>query len=286
MSEDTSMEKSAEQKELVVNINYELFVLALVILSLVNWVLIVFTWLSPAQIQVVWIMNAGLSIFLLLDFAYRLWRHPYRWHFLGPRAGWMLLLGSLPLPFAGVLRLIWLWLATRFLRRTDYRQMKNIAVRKRAQSTLLTALLAAIIMLEVGGVLMLRAESASPQANILTGSDALWWSIVTLSTVGYGDKYPVTTAGRVLGVIVIVVGVGLFSALTSFLAQWFLRPRAVEEQPQASQTGEIEDLNRLSVLLRTYDVQLLLANTQRPPAEVLAELRQKVTEINARADKA
>jgi len=49
---------------------------------------------------------------------------------------------------------------------------------------------------------------------------------VTLATVGYGDKYPVTTAGRVVGVIVIVVGVALFSALTSFLAQWFIRPRA------------------------------------------------------------
>ncbi len=106
------------------------------------------------------------------------------------------------------------------------RQMSNIVVRRRAQSTLLGAALAAIVMLEVGALLILDAESASAQANIITGIDALWWSIVTLATVGYGDKYPVTTAGRVVGVIVIVVGVGLFSALTSFLAHWFLRPRS------------------------------------------------------------
>jgi hypothetical protein len=94
--------------------------------------------------------------------------------------------------------------------------------------------------------------------------------------VGYGDKYPVTTAGRVVGVIVIVCGVGLFSALTSFLAHWFLRPRATDEQPQASSAPEIQDLNRLTALLRTYDVKQLLADTQRPPAEVLAELRPQV----------
>ena len=275
------MNKSAEEKELVVNINYELFVLALVVMSLVNWVLILLRKPTPAQDQVVWIMNLGLSVFLLLDFAYRLWRHPHRWNFLGPHGGWLVLLGSLPVPFAGILRLIHVWLMARRLRRSDYGQMQKIVVKQRAQSTLLGAVLAAIIMLEIGAVLMLDAESASSQANIKTGLDSLWWSIVTLATVGYGDKYPVTTAGRVVGVIVIVVGVALFSALTSFLAQWFLKPHATDNQPQASNTTEIQDLNRLSVLLRTYDVQRLLADTQRPPAEVLTELRQKVQEINA-----
>ena len=278
------MNQSAEEKELVVNINYEGFVLALVVMSLVNWVLIFLMRTTPAQDQVVWVMIVGLSIFLLLDFVYRLWQHPQRWRFVGRRGGWMLLLGSLPLPFAGILRLIWAWLAMRRLRSSDFRQMTKIVVQRRAQSTLLTAVLAAIVMLEVGAVLILDAESASAQANIHTGIDALWWNIVTLSTVGYGDKYPVTTAGRVVGVIVIVVGVGLFSALTSFLAQWFIRPRAIDEQPQESTNVEIQNLNQLTVLLRTYDVQQLLADTQRPPVEVLAELRKKVEEIKAQGN--
>ena len=274
------MDTAAEEEELVVNINYELFVLALVVLSLVNWMLIVIMRITPAQAQVVWIMNIGLSVFMLLDFARRLWRYPHRWTHLGQGGGWLILLGSLPLPFASILRLIWVWLAARLLRRSDYREMRHVVVRRRAQSTLLTAVLAAIVMLEVGALLILDAESASPQANITTGIDALWWNIVTLSTVGYGDKYPVTTAGRVLGVIAIVVGVGLFSALTSFLAQWFIRPRTTDDQPQPVEPNEIQNLDRLTVLLRTYDVQQLLADTQRPPAEVLAELRQKVADIN------
>jgi voltage-gated potassium channel len=227
-------------------------------------------------------MNVGLSVFLLLDFAHRLWRHPYRWNFLGRQRGWLILLGSLPVPFVGVLRLIHVWLMLRRLRRSDYGQMQKIVLRRRAQSTLLTAVLAAIIVLEVGALLVLDAESASPQANIITGIDALWWNIVTLATVGYGDKYPVTTAGRVIGVVVIIIGVGLFSALTSFLAQWFIRPRATDVQPQAASNGEIQNLNQLTVLLRTYDVQLLLADMQRSPAEVLAEIRQKVAVINGK----
>lgn len=278
------MDESAEQKALVINANYELFVIALVVLSLVNWVIILLIRPAIEQAQVVWIMNVGLSVFLLADFAVRLWRQPRRWSFLGRRGGWLILLGSLPFPFAGVLRLVWVWLVARVLRRSDYRLMEKGVVKQRARSTLLSAILAAIIMLETGSLLMLDAEAASNQANIKTGSDALWWSIVTLSTVGYGDKYPVTTAGRVIGVIVIVAGVGLFSALTSFLAQWFLKPRATDDQPQTSNAAEIQDLNRLSVLLRTYDVQQLLADTQRPPAEVLAELRKKVQEIHVRGE--
>jgi Ion channel len=217
-----------------------------------------------------------------LDVAFRLWRRSHQTNRVIQKSDWMLLLGSLPLPFAGILRLIWAWLGMRHLRRDDYRQMSKIVVKRRAQSTLLTAALAAIVMLEVGAVLILDAESASTQANIHTGIDALWWNIVTLATVGYGDKYPVTTAGRVVGVIVIVVGVGLFSALTSFLAQWFLKPHTSDDRPQTPTPDEIQNLNQLTALLRTYDVQLLLADTQRPPAEVLAELRQKVVETNTR----
>lgn len=273
------MDEPAEQKAPVINANYEVFVVALVVLSLVNWVIML---IRPGleQAQVVWIMNVGLSVFLLTDFAVRLWRQPQRWSYLGRSGGWLILLGSLPFPFAGILRLVWVWLAARELRRSDFYLMEQGITKQRARSTLLSAMLAAIIMLETGALLMLNAEGASTQANIRTGIDALWWSIVTLSTVGYGDKYPVTTAGRALGVIVIVVGVGLFSALTSFLAQWFLKPRTADQQPQPPENVEIHDLNRLSVLLRTYDVQQLLADTQRPPAEVLAEMRKKVQEIN------
>ncbi len=265
----------AEGKELVVHANYELFVLTLTLLTIANSILL-FLRLTVEQAQVVLIVNLGLSVFLLLDFSYRLWRTPHRRNFLGRDAGWLVLIGSLPVPFAGVARLIYTWLLVRRLRQSDYAKMGRVVVRRRAQSTLLLAVLAALLVLEIGALLVLDAEGSAASANIKTGSDALWWGIVTIATVGYGDKYPVTGAGRVIGVIVIVVGVGLFSALTSFLAQWFIRARAVDDEPQSNVSPEWRELSALSELLRAHEVRQLLADTQRPPAEVLAELKQKL----------
>ena len=65
---------------------------------------------------------------------------------------------------------------------------------------------------------MIQFESRSPDANITTGGDALWWSFVTITTVGYGDQYPVTTLGRLVGVFVMFAGVGIIGSLASILA--------------------------------------------------------------------
>ena len=59
-------------------------------------------------------------------------------------------------------------------------------------------------------------------ANIKTAEDAIWWSVSTFTTVGYGDKYPVTTEGRVLGMILMVGGVGLFGGISGLAASFFL----------------------------------------------------------------
>jgi voltage-gated potassium channel len=75
-----------------------------------------------------------------------------------------------------------------------------------------------LLVLTTSSVLVLQFESASPDANITTGGDALWWSFVTITTVGYGDRFPVTPLGRATGVAVMVAGIGLIGALASILA--------------------------------------------------------------------
>jgi len=60
------------------------------------------------------------------------------------------------------------------------------------------------------------------KSNIKSAEDAIWWTIVTVTTVGYGDKYPVTTEGRVIGILVMVAGVGLFGTYTGFIASLFV----------------------------------------------------------------
>ena len=64
---------------------------------------------------------------------------------------------------------------------------------------------------------------SNPDANIKTAEDALWWSYVTITTVGNGDRFPVTTGGRIIGTLLMTAGVGLFGTFTAFVSSWFLK---------------------------------------------------------------
>ena len=90
------------------------------------------------------------------------------------------------------------------------------------------------MVLEFGSIAILGAEWQASNSNIKTAQDALWWAVVTVATVGYGDRYPTTLGGRVTGVFMMVVGVAVFAALSSFLAQWFLRQRSAPENDPAT----------------------------------------------------
>jgi voltage-gated potassium channel len=197
-------------------------------------------------------------------------------------AGWLLWLGSLPLPFLALLRLLWYRLMGGRLRRSDYTAMADVVVKKRAQSTLLVAVLAAIIVLEAAAILILGAESKSPQANIQDAGDAVWWTIVTVATVGYGDRYPVTPAGRVIGVFVMIVGVGLFGVLTSFLAHWFLRSRQPAVQAPDSPPTSVEDTQKL--LARLDALTALLEQQGAAQQDDAADLRARLAAIENRLD--
>ena len=89
----------------------------------------------------------------------------------------------------------------------------------------MTLLFFMILVLEFGGMAILAAEQRTPDANIKSAGDSLWYIYVTITTVGYGDRFPVTTAGRIVGILVLTLGIGLFSTLSGFLAQTFLAPR-------------------------------------------------------------
>ena len=84
------------------------------------------------------------------------------------------------------------------------------------------------MVLSIASILILHQESRSPGANITTGGDALWWGIVTITTVGYGDFYPVTTLGRITAVFVMFAGIGIIGALASILASVLVAPTDAE----------------------------------------------------------
>jgi voltage-gated potassium channel len=64
-----------------------------------------------------------------------------------------------------------------------------------------------------------------PNSNIRSAEDAIWWSYVTMTTVGYGDKFPVITEGRIIAAVLMTAGVGLFGTFTANVSSWFVVER-------------------------------------------------------------
>lgn len=80
----------------------------------------------------------------------------------------------------------------------------------------------AVLAVGVGAVAVLDAEQDAPKANITSLGDALWWAVTTVTTVGYGDRFPVTTQGRLIAVALMIVGIGLVGVVTASLATWLM----------------------------------------------------------------
>lgn len=262
---------------LVVHAGYEAFVLLIALIMLVNSVLLVLP-VSADTRSVAWVMNTLLGAFLVLDAFYRFLRRKNRFHWLFRQYGWLIALGSLPAPFFSLGRLLAVRLSLRRLQKADLEAVGVNIVRQRAQSALLGVLLVAILVFELASIFILQAESASPDANIRTASDALWWGYVTVATVGYGDRYPVTTNGRLVGIAVMTIGVAIFSVLTSFLADWFRRPRTAKHRG-ASGTPEGDDVHALIVGLRHA-----IEEKAQADQAALEELRDRLDQIERRLE--
>jgi voltage-gated potassium channel len=101
---------------------------------------------------------------------------------------------------------------------------------------LFRVLLAAAGLLFVGAWLVLLFENHAPGSNIHSYHDALWWAVVTVTTVGYGDRFPVTEGGRAVAVILMLVGIGLIGVLTATVASFFVQEHtdANKDQLQAA----------------------------------------------------
>jgi len=200
-----------------------MFIVALSALSLINLALIVLP-IDFETKEVAVIVDGFLCLIFLADFAGRLLiARPRRDYFID-RQGWADLLGSLPFPFLRVFRIVRLVRAVHRVEAMGGRKVVRKLIVERHQTALLVATFLVITVLEVGSMLVLNAERNAPGANIKTGGDALWWAVVSVATVGYGDKYPVTAEGRLVGVALIIGGVGLFGVFTGFLARVFLTP--------------------------------------------------------------
>jgi len=236
------------------NTGYEIFIGMLSLLSIFNLILMVFVPDENLQ-NILSAMNAFLSAVFMFDFILRLVTATSKSGYFFRQYGWADLLASLPLPQFKILRLFRLLRVYRLMRELGPGNIARSLIRDKAGSALVTLLLAGILVLEFGSLAMLRVEQYAPTGNIKTASDALWYVIVTISTVGYGDRYATTDVGRIIGAFIIVVGVGIFGTFTGYLANFFLAPASDESatqtgadtaaQPDVPGSDEIEQLRAL-----------------------------------------
>ena len=226
---------TAEQprKERKMNLGYEIFVGVLSILSILN-IFLIYLVPDPDLDGILNIMNGLFSIIFLGDFFFRLATVPSKSHYFFRDFGWADLFASLPLPQFKILRVFRLFRVYRLMTNIGPKVIVDTLVKDRAGSALYVLLLMGIFVLEFGALAVLKAEKINPDANIKTASDAVWYVMVTISTVGYGDRFPTTSIGRIYGAIIIIVGVGIFGTFTGFLANFFLSPAKKEEEEPAS----------------------------------------------------
>lgn len=229
-------------------VGYEVFILLLSILSVFNLAfLAVAAFVNPGGGQaqeVVLAMDTIITPFFIFDFLYRLLTatSPRRYFFRG--WGWADLLSCVPL--LRVFRVFRVVRVIRLLRHYGRARFVADLIEARASATFLLTIFLVVVVLEVTGASVYYAEAPDPNANITTAGDAIWWGLVTITTVGYGDQYPVTEAGRVIGTFLLFAGVALFSVLTGFIANAFLAPPAKPRlEPRDRATSEIAAVRTL-----------------------------------------
>jgi voltage-gated potassium channel len=185
--------------------------------------------LPPETARLLHFIDEGICFFFLFEFSLRFYRAPNKLQFM--RWGWLDLLASIPslplLRIGRVLRLIRLLRILRAFRSARY--LIAYVFRSRVQGTFTAVTIIALLLVLCSSIAILQVET-QPNSNIKSAEDALWWSYVTITTVGYGDKYPVTSEGRLIAAVLMTAGVGLFGVFTGFLASWFVADKQKEER--------------------------------------------------------
>lgn len=162
-----------------------------------------------------------ICVFFFFEFCFRFYHAKSKLKFM--KWGWIDLLSSIPmvdfLRAGRLLRLIRLLRVIRAFRST--KDLVNHIFANKAKGAFTSISVIAILLVIFSAIGILQVEN-DPNSNIKTAGDAIWWAYVTITTVGYGDKFPVTTEGRIIAAILMTAGVGLFGTFTAYVASWFV----------------------------------------------------------------
>jgi voltage-gated potassium channel len=198
-----------------------LLVLVLSIYVLIALLVDSFFTLSTETSSLLNYIDVAICAFFFLDFCVRFSKAKNKLKFM--RWGWIDLISSIPminiLRFGRIFRLLRLIRIIRAFRSTN--QFVNYIFRNKAQGTFTSVSVLAVLLIIFSSIAILQVEN-DPNSNIKTAEDAIWWAYVTITTVGYGDKFPVTTEGRIIAAILMTAGVGIFGTFTAYIASLFV----------------------------------------------------------------
>ncbi len=226
---------------------YQVFMLVLCLYALGVLAMQTATHLEPSTGAILEYADYAVCAVFFGDFLWSMWRADSAWRYF-ITWGWLDLLSSLPMfdiaRWGRAARVLRVFRVLRGLRAT--RHLAGMVLRQRAENTVLAAGLVALMLVTFCSIAILNFENV-PDANITTADDALWWAFATITTVGYGDRYPTTGEGRMVAVVLMGAGVALFGTFSAYLAAWFIGPEVEEssEKELAALRLEIAALREL-----------------------------------------
>jgi voltage-gated potassium channel len=212
---------------------FQLLILLLSVYILFELAISSFFHLPEETMLLLDIIDDFICLFFLYDFIVRFRKAPDKKAFM--KWGWVDLLSSIPMldifRAGRILRLLRLLRVLRAFRSTKI--LLRHLYRNKPKGALGTAGAIAILMVIFASISILQVENDA-ESNIKTAEDALWWAYTTITTVGYGDRFPVTTEGRAIAVLLMTAGVGLFGTFAGYVASWLMVEPKDNEPPTAT----------------------------------------------------
>ena len=208
---------------------WDWFVLVVAVVALLLVLLETFLHIPAGILSVLRTIDTLSCLIFLTDIFVR-WRRE-QWAAAFWRWGWFDLLASIPFDSAfRTLQAIRIYRIIRLIR--ILKKLQTLTGGTSLNEKLMALPAIALVMVFFSTNLILEVERLDPTSNIKTGGDALWWALSTVTTVGYGDTYPVTTEGRIIAAVLMLIGIALFGSMSAIITSKLILPKETKDHEE------------------------------------------------------
>ena len=225
---------------------WDWLVLVVAVVSLLLVLLETFLRIPPGVLSLLRTVDTLSCVIFLIDVFVR-WKRE-RWSVNYWRWAWLDVIASIPFePAFRSLQAIRIYRFIRLIR--VLKKLSTLTSGTSLNEKLLALPGVAFVMVLFSTMLMVEVERSAPNATIKTGGDALWWALTTVTTVGYGDTYPVTTEGRIIAAVMMLIGIALFGSMSAIVTSKLILPKETRDHEELRQEmrtlhAEIKELRR------------------------------------------